>query len=78
MPLVLGLASASWAVAILLPTMRDLPAWPAASAGVFALVLARMPGRALPRGIGAFLGLLGLLIGLLEIAALWGVLELLG
>ena len=73
----LGLASIGWAVAILLPEGPDLPAWPAASVGIFALVFARAPGRALLRGAGAFLGLVGLLVGVAKILALWGVLELL-
>jgi hypothetical protein len=74
----LGLFSIGWAIAIMLPDVRDLPAWPAASVGVFALVLARAPGRALLRGLGAFLGLLGLLVGVGKILALWGLLEFLG
>jgi hypothetical protein len=73
-----GLFSVGWAVAILLPDVRDLPAWPAASVGIFALVFARAPGRALLRGLGAFLGVLGLLVGVGKILALWGLLELLG
>ncbi len=73
-----GLFSVAWAVAILLPDVRDLPAWPAASVGIFALVFARAPGRALLRGLGAFLGLLGVLVGLGKIVALWGLLEILG
>ena len=63
---------------MLLPQLGDLPAWPAASVGVFALVFARAPGRALPRGLGAFLGVLGLLAGIAKILALWGVVKLLG
>jgi hypothetical protein len=74
----LGMMSSSWALAILVPDGPDLPAWPAASLGVFALLAARLPGRAWPRGLGAFLGLLGLLVGLAKIAALWGLLDLLG
>lgn len=74
--LVCGLISASWAVAIVLPNVADLPAWPAASVGIFAIVFSRVPGRALPRGAAAFLGFVGLLIGLGKILALWGLLEL--
>lgn len=73
-----GLFSVGWAVAIVLPDMRDLPAWPAASVGIFALVFARAPGRALLRGLGAFLGVLGLIVGIGKIVALWGLLEFLG
>jgi hypothetical protein len=75
--LVTGLFSVGWAVAILLPGVRDLPAWPAASVGIFALVFARAPGRALLRGVGAFLGFVGLLVGVGKILALWGLLQLL-
>jgi hypothetical protein len=73
-----GLFSVGWAIAILLPDVRDLPAWPAASVGIFALVFARAPGRALMRGLGAFLGVLGLIVGIGKIVALWGLLEFLG
>lgn len=75
--LVCALFSVGWAVAILLPSVGDLPAWPAASVGIFALVFARAPGRPLLRGLGAFLGLAGLLVGVGKILALWGLLELL-
>ncbi|HLT37820.1 MAG TPA: hypothetical protein VK034_16125 [Enhygromyxa sp.] len=76
--LLCGLFSAGWAIAVLLPNMTDLPAWPAASVGIFAIVFARAPGRPLIRGFAAFLGVLGLLVGLGKILALWGLLELLG
>jgi hypothetical protein len=72
-----GVVSAGWAVAVLLPSVGNLPAWPAASVGIFAIVFARAPGRPLLRGLAAFLGLLGLLVGLGKILALWGLLELL-
>lgn len=74
----LGVISSGWAALIVLPAGSGLPAWPAASVGVFALVAARLPGRAWPRGLGSFLGLVGLVVGLVKIAALWGLLELLG
>lgn len=76
--LLTGLASVAWAALILIPDVADLPAWPAASLGVFAMVFARLPGRALARGVGAFLGVVGFLVGLGKIVALWGLLELLG
>jgi hypothetical protein len=72
-----GVVSAGWGVAVLLPSVDNLPAWPAASVGIFAIVLARAPGRPLLRGLAAFLGLLGLLVGVGKILALWGLLELL-
>jgi hypothetical protein len=75
---ILGLFSATWAVLIVIPEGPELPAWPAASVGVFALLAARLPGRAWPRGLGAFLGVVGLLVGLAKIAALWGFLDLIG
>ncbi len=73
---ILGVLSASWALVIVIPGGPELPAWPAASLGVFALVAARLPGRAWPRGLGAFLGVVGILVGLAKIAALWGLLDL--
>ncbi|PRQ06370.1 hypothetical protein [Enhygromyxa salina] len=71
-----GLFSVGWAAAILWPSVGDLPAWPAASVGIFALMFARAPGRPLLRGLGAFLGALGLIVGAGKILALWGLLEL--
>ena len=76
--LVFGLASVAWAIAILVPHELALPSWPAASVGVLAIVVARFPGRALPRALGSFLGLFGCGVGMAKIAILWGVLELLG
>lgn len=75
--LVFGLASATWAALTVLPSVGDLQAWPAASLGVVAVAFARFPGRALPRGLGAFLGVVGFVVGCAKILALWGVLELL-
>ena len=72
--LLLGLFSATWAVVTWLPT--EVPAWPAASAGLVGLALARYPGHALFRGLGAVLCLGGALGGLAKIAALWGIAEL--
>ena len=62
---------------MLLPSVADLPAWPAASFGILALVTARLPGRGLWRGFGAFLGFVGLAVGSAKILALWGLLEIL-
>lgn len=72
----LGAASAAWALASVLPLA--LPAWPAASLGVLAIALGRWPGTALSRGLGTFLGVIGLLVGGLKIAALYGLSELIG
>lgn len=75
--LLAGVASLGWGVAIYLPAVPDAPAWPAATLGVAALVLARLPGRPLPRGLGSFMGVLGFLAALAQLLALWGLLELL-
>lgn len=72
-----GVLSLGWAIVILLPDVRDLPAWPAASVGILALILGRLPGRVLARGVGMFMGLIGLLIGVTKIGALWGLLRIL-
>lgn len=77
LPLACGVFSLVWAIVILLPDFVDLPAWPAASVGLFALAFARAPGRPLPRALGAFFGLLGLLVGVGKILVLWSLLELL-
>jgi hypothetical protein len=53
-----------------------MPAWPSASLGLAALALSWLPGRAAPRGLGAFLGLVGLLSGIAQIAAQWAVVDL--
>lgn len=74
--LVAGALSLAWGIAIFLPLVRDLPAWPAASVGVIAIALARVPGRALWRGLGAFLGFLGILAGVAQLLAMWGILKL--
>jgi hypothetical protein len=52
--------------------VAELPAWPAASAGILAIAWATLPGHALARGGGAFLGTLGLVVGSVRIAALFG------
>ena len=75
--LLAGVASLGWGVAIYLPSVPDAPAWPAATLGVAAIVLSRLPGRALPRGLGTFMGVLGFLAALAQLVALWGLLELL-
>lgn len=73
--LALGLAATGWTLASWGPL--TLPAWPAGSLGVLALAFAWPRGRALPRAIGAFLGLLGILGAAAQIAAIWGVAALL-
>lgn len=72
-----GGISLGWVLVGLHPGLA-LPAWPAASCGILALALAFPPGRALPRGVGAFLGLWGLVAGLARIGLLWGLARTLG
>jgi hypothetical protein len=74
----LGLVASVWALLIVVPAGPALPAWPAASVGVLALFVSRLPGRAWARGLGAFLGVLGIVVGLVKIAALWGLVKLIG
>ena len=74
--LICGSSAAGWSATSMLGVA--LPAWPAASLGLFARLLAWPTGRAAPRAIGAFLGLVGLVIAALQIAVLWGVLGGLG
>lgn len=72
----LGLVASAWALLIVVPGGPSLPAWPAASVGVFAVLASRLPGRAWARGLGSFLGVIGILVGLVKIAALWGLVKL--
>ncbi len=74
----LGLVASAWALLIIAPGGPTLPAWPAASVGVLALFVSRLPGRAWSRGLGAFLGVIGIVVGLVKIAALWGLVKLIG
>ena len=67
--LLAGLASAFWIPAGLV--VKDAPAWPSVSLGLVALYLARKPGGALARGLAAFAGLCGILVGGAQIAGLW-------
>ncbi len=74
--LVTGVCAAAWIPASLWPG-ADLPAWPSASLGAVALALGARPGRAAWRGVGGFLGLVGLMAGLLQIGGLGGLPEML-
>jgi hypothetical protein len=69
-----GLAIA-WVIGTLMPW--GLPAWPAVTLGAIAVWLARSPGPALSRAIGAFFGLIAVIAGAGKIAALWGLAEIL-
>lgn len=69
--LLCGVGAAGWSATSMLG--MALPAWPAASLGLLALLFAWPRGRAAPRALGAFLGLIGLVIAALQIAVLWGV-----
>jgi hypothetical protein len=60
----------AWLAASLAPV--GLPGWPAVSLGLSAIVCAAAPGRALPRGTAAFLGLCGAVGGASQIALFWG------
>jgi len=69
----LGMTSLLWGSATL--ALEGLPAWPAVSVGVLACWLSRRPGQPLARGLATFAGLLGSLLGLLEILGAWMVLH---
>lgn len=69
-----GIGAVLWIPLALWPN-ADLPAWPSASLGIAAMVLASFPGRPLPRGLAAFTGLVGLVVGAVQIAAKWALLE---
>jgi hypothetical protein len=70
----LAIASVLWLGIALMP--NGLPAWPSVSLGALALFAARKPGAALPRGAGAFLALIGVVGGGVQIGAYWGLLSL--
>jgi hypothetical protein len=73
-----GLAGFVWLAVSLWPGL-GAPAWPSVSLGAVAVALGlRGGGRPIARGVGSVLGLCALVGGSLQIAALWGVLELLG
>jgi hypothetical protein len=56
----------------------NLVAWPAATLGLIALGLSRRPGGAALRATGAICGLLGFILGVVQIAVLYGAARLLG
>ena len=55
----------------------EFPAWPAASLGAASMAASMRPGPALARASALFLGLVALVGGLLQIAALYGAAQLL-
>jgi hypothetical protein len=65
----LGLASLAWLLPALWPN-AGWPAWPSVSLGAMALLLSRRPGPAGLRAIATLSGVLGLLLGSLQIAVL--------
>ena len=69
-PLSLALGGVGCAVASLSPG-RDLPAWPAVSLGLIALVLSFRRGPALPRAFASLMGTLAVAVGGTQIAVLW-------
>ncbi len=69
--LALGLVALAWLPASLWPD-AGLPAWPAVSLGLLALLVSWGRGGALVRSLGAVTGTLAALGGAVQIAVLWG------
>jgi hypothetical protein len=67
-----GCLALAWTPAALWPA-SGLPAWPAVSLGLCALVLALGKGRPIPRAFGAITGLLAATFGTAQIGLLWSV-----
>jgi hypothetical protein len=65
----LGLASLAWLLPALWPN-AGWPAWPSVSLGAMALFVSRRPGPAGLRAVASLCGVLGLLLGSLQIAVL--------
>lgn len=68
--LVLGLAAVAWLPASLWPR-AGLPAWPAVSLGLVAVLVSWGRGGAGLRALGGIAGLVAALVGTAQIAALW-------
>lgn len=76
MAITLGAVSAGCAAATV--TIEGMPAWPSVSVGLFALYFALVRGHLpLVRAIGGLMGLAGVIVGGLKIAALWGLAQVL-
>jgi hypothetical protein len=67
----LGMAALAWLPASLWPRAA-LPAWPAVSLGLVAVLVSWGRGGALLRALGGIAGLLAALVGAAQIAVLWG------
>lgn len=50
----------------------EFPAWPAVSLGLVAVFLSTRPGPALGRAVSAFLGVIAIIVGIAQIAAMYG------
>lgn len=68
--LLLGVAALAWVPASLWPG-AGLPAWPAVSLGLLAVLVSWGRGGALLRGIGGITGLVAATAGGLQIGVLW-------
>lgn len=68
--LLLGLCAVAWVPASLWPR-AGLPAWPAVSLGLVAVLMSWGRGGALLRGLGGIAGGLAAAAGAAQIAALW-------
>lgn len=68
--LALGLLALLWVPASLWPA-AGLPAWPAVSLGLLAVLVSWGRGGALLRGLGGIAGLLAAMAGGAQIAVLW-------
>ena len=68
--LALGLAALAWVPASLWPG-TGLPAWPAVSIGLLAVLVSWGRGGALLRGLGGITGLMAATVGALQIGGLW-------
>lgn len=66
----LGLAALAWVPASLWPG-AGLPAWPAVSLGLVAVLVSWGRGGALLRATGGIAGLVAAAVGAAQIAALW-------
>lgn len=68
--LALGLLALAWVPASLWPG-AGLPAWPAVSVGLVAILVSWGRGGALLRGLGGIAGLVAAALGALQIGGLW-------
>ena len=66
----LGVAALAWVPASLWPR-TGLPAWPAVSLGLVAVLVSWGRGGALLRALGGIAGLLAAVAGAVQIAVLW-------